>query len=517
MAALCGVKEGWDYFAKYGGAAAGADIGDSYIARVEEAIQALNNDINAFSNNAVAVDKLKGFIAEVWHADTFNLNAVLRDAASRAVRNESNQHASADVTVAEASGKAMLFSMKYYAEGKGARGSAAMQAKNVIEAYYEYRSRSKLENPMSFEQYLENYGYSGDAEELYRSIYYGQGRIIPSDQMDEAISYLTRKMNAELGKEGPNRAAVYENYKETLEKLSDRIKDSQGVESFPLTKEEAEVIAALTKEEGFNAADFGIGMELITREYVMKQAVKAGYTSAVITLVLQIAPEIYRTIDYLIKNGEIDPEELRRSGWKALSATASGFIRGSVSCGLTVACQSGKLGRALMGADSAVIGAITVLAMDTMKFSFDVARGKMAPREMGAALIKEIIVSAAALGGGIALQAVVPVVGYLLGSFLGSIAASAALEAGERVFLSFCADTGFSCFGLVDQDYELPPDVLEYIGIDTATIRRKEISHCDIPRIQIDRVGIERTSGDTIDIMVLRRGVVAVNKIAYII
>lgn len=32
--------------------------------------------------------------------------------------------------------------------------------------------------------------------------------------------------------------------------------------------------------------------------------------------------------------------------------------------------------------------------------------------------------------------------------------------------MSFCIDTGFTMFGLVKQDYTLPEDVLEYIGID---------------------------------------------------
>lgn len=359
-------------------------------------------------------------------------------------------------------------------------------------------------------------GYPNETQELLKSVYYGQGRIIPSDQMDDAIAYLTRKMNEELGKEGPNRAAVYQNYKETLERLSDRIKASDGTESIPLTKDESEAIAALAKEEDFDAANFGISLDLITREYIFKQALKAGYTSAVITFVLQMAPEIFKAIDYLIKNGEIDIAQLKRSGWTAISASATGFIRGSVSSGLTIACQAGKLGKAFMGADSTVIGAITVIVMDAMKYSFNVACGKSTPGQMGYALTKEVIVSAAAIGGGLALQPVIPVVGYLLGSFLGSVAASVTLEVGEKVFLSFCADSGFTCFGLVDQNYELPPDILEYIGLDVIKIKEKDIARCEIPRVSLERVSIGKVEYSTISIKVMKRGVVGVNKIAYV-
>ena len=510
------VKEGWDFYSKYGGAAVGADAGAAYVGRVEDAIQALNDEINAFSTNNQAAEQLKGFIAEAWHSGTFNINAALRDSVAKAVREGDNGHASVDVTLHAADGSKVPFSLKYYGSGKGSKGSAAMQAKNVIEAYHEYLSKPRAGSPMTFEEYIARYGYPNETQELLKSVYYGQGRIIPSDQMDDAIAYLTRKMNEELGKEGPNRAAVYQNYKETLERLSDRIKASDGTESIPLTKDESEAIAALAKEEDFDAANFGISLDLITREYIFKQALKAGYTSAVITFVLQMAPEIFKAIDYLIKNGEIDIAQLKRSGWTAISASATGFIRGSVSSGLTIACQAGKLGKAFMGADSTVIGAITVIVMDAMKYSFNVACGKSTPGQMGYALTKEVIVSAAAIGGGLALQPVIPVVGYLLGSFLGSVAASVTLEVGEKVFLSFCADSGFTCFGLVDQNYELPPDILEYIGLDVIKIKEKDIARCEIPRVSLERVSIGKDEYSTISIKVMKRGVVGVNKIAYV-
>lgn len=118
---------------------------------------------------------------------------------------------------------------------------------------------------------------------------------------------MKEQISKEEAKGRTHRLTLLETYKETLQNLTDRIKDGNGVESRPLTKEEAEAIAALCKLGEFKPEDFGFSLnELITTEYLLKQALQAGFTSAMITLVMQMGPEIYKAIDYLIKNGEIE-------------------------------------------------------------------------------------------------------------------------------------------------------------------------------------------------------------------
>ena len=120
---------------------------------------------------------------------------------------------------------------------------------------------------------------------------------------------------------------VLANYQEILEKLVDRIFDGQGTESVPLTKEEAEAVAELIKEGKFRPEDFGISLnDLVTVEYILNQALKAGYTAAAITLVLQLGPEIIKGIYLLIKNREIDIEQLKKTGKVAISASAEVFF-----------------------------------------------------------------------------------------------------------------------------------------------------------------------------------------------
>lgn len=55
------------------------------------------------------------------------------------------------------------------------------------------------------------------------------------------------------------------------------------------------------------------------------------------------------------------------------------------------------------------------------------------------------------------------VLGFMLGSFVGSVVGSFAYNVGHNVFMSFCVDTGFTMFGLVDQNYELPDEVMEAV------------------------------------------------------
>ena len=81
----------------------------------------------------------------------------------------------------------------------------------------------------------------------------------------------------------------------------------------------------------------------------------------------------------------------------------------------------------------------------------------------------------------------------------------------------FCYyDTGFTCFGLVDQNYELPESVLDELGIGTANISRAEIG-----RSQVSTTGsvgnVERTNYETVQMTMVKRGVIGVNKVGYVV
>ena len=141
---------------------------------------------------------------------------------------------------------------------------------------------------------------------------------------------------------------------------------------------------------------------------------------------------------------------------------------------------------------------------------------------MGAAFGETVVISGgylvgAHIGGiiGQALGFELPVVGYLLGSLVGT-AFCVVYNIGKKKLISFCVDTGFTCFGLVEQNYELPDDVLQDLGVETIPIPRTSIERTTIPRTQTIATSVDTSDYETIDITVLRRGVIGVNKIGYV-
>ena len=365
--------------------------------------------------------------------------------------------------------------------------------------------------------FLEKRGFTDDSV-LHDPIYCGQVRVIPADQLKEACAWLRQK----IATESTIRPEQMERYQDTLRMLSDRLRDSQGTESIPLTEADAKALAVLAKEGDISTEKLkllGVSAdEVIHFEYLAKQAFKSGLTAATISVVLNVAPEIYKAIDHLIKSGELDEKQFQRIGFAALQGGSEGFVRGSVSAAITIACKSGMLGEALKGISPSIVGMATVLAMDTMKNAFKVAAGKMTRSDLAQEMLKELMISSVALAGGTVVQSFIgiPVVGFMIGSFIGSAIGSFAYNCGYSAVMSFCIDTGFTMFGLVKQDYTLPEDVLEYIGIDVFQYEKflpKQFQKENFAPLNFNQRKFE---ADTLGIHILRRGVIGVSEIGYV-
>lgn len=143
---------------------------------------------------------------------------------------------------------------------------------------------------------------------------------------------------------------------------------------------------------------------------------------------------------------------------------------------------------------------------------------------MGAALIDSVAISTSYVIGSSmanvilmgAMGFAMPVIGFLIGSLIGSSLASL-YNIGKNKFLSFCVDSGFTCFGLVDQDYTLPTEVLKELGIDTTPIERVEVARTEIGRVEIGTTQVSRTNFETIQLVILKRGIIGVNKVGYLV
>ena len=341
---MVGFEEGYAFCTRSSGSLFASLEGKRYVQTVDSEIDKLVDDLNSMKGSNTDIAALKGDVAEFWHAGTFNIDAALDGSSDRAY--VERDHGFASVDVSTNFGK--KYGLKYYKSGSE---SAKQQAKSVFERFSEYKASGGVDD---LDTFLAKRGF-GDDTVLNDPIYSGQLRLIPSDQMDEAVSWLERKIAVESSK----RPEQVQRYRETLDLLRTKIEDNKGHQSIPLSKKEAEELARLAKEGGIDPSKLVLTTEeLIRFEHILKQAFKAGLTSATIAMVLRTAPEIIGAIEYLIKNGEVDPEQLKKVGFSALTGSGEGFICGSVSAALTACCQSGLLGEALNSVDPTVIGMV---------------------------------------------------------------------------------------------------------------------------------------------------------------
>lgn len=461
---------------------------NAHINEINSAIDRLADKINNHPHVGNTLETFKGYAAEEWHAETFNIDAIRDGSKSRAWSLQSNADASVDI----ATNINKNYSLKYYNDVGKAENAQAILSKNSSIPKYE-----------------------------------GQERLIAYEQVDKAKEIAHERMN----KNAISRPhAAYAHY-DTENHLVGRIEDNYGHHSKELSIKESREIAQEAKEGKFNPENHGIKKEAL-KEYValkdeiqinyVDQALKAGLTAAAITAITQIVPELYKSVDYLIKNGEIDLKQVAKSSAKVVSASGEAFLRGSIAYGLEVAIEHGIFGESIKTVSPTVVGAMVTIVLGTIKSSILVAAGKITKAEMGMKFVDTVIMSSGYLVGmkigGVICQAIAPQLpglAYAIGSLIGCSVA-VVYNIGKKKLISFCIDTGFTCFGLVEQNYELPESVLHQLGIDTINIGRT-----DVQQIQIDRTNVfddtDEYQYETIDITMLKRGVIGVNKIGYII
>ena len=494
-----GFREGYEFFQKHAGNFAGHTAGVHYLDSVESEIKKLVNNLNEFEYNGARIDTLKGDVAEFWHAGTFNINAAINSSKNRVQVDRSHDFGSADITGINFDAE---FGLKYYKDGTA---SAIQQSKSILNRFNEYKTRGRNDN---LELYLEERGLSAETD-LNSPVYSGQYRVIPSDQLKEATMFLERKIREEAVK----RPEQVHRYEETLKLLRDKVKDNEGNESIALSEQEARELASLSKEGGVNPEGLHLTTEeLIKFTNILRQAYKAGLTAATISMVLRVAPEVLNAIAYLIKNGEIEEGQFKKIGFAAITGAGEGFVRGTVSAAITASCKAGLCGSAMKSIDPSIVGAVTVLVMNSMKNSYQVTTGNMSRAEMVNELIKEMFVTTCALSMGSVSQSLIeiPVLGYMIGSFVGSVAGSVIYSSIYNPVLSFCVDSGFTLFGLVDQNYELPEEVLKEIGIEVFEYKKFEFK-----KFEVQKKKNRKSNYTRFDTAFLRRGVIGVNCIGY--
>lgn len=493
------MQQGWDFMAQMlgadlGGARAFSDFTENLaqnesiqmqnvrIQQINDAIDQLAKNINEHPHINLGVEQFKGFVAEEIHAGSFNIDAIRQGSEHRAWTLQDNGYASVDVKT----NFGKEYSLKYSNTVKAAENRQAALNTDTRAPKYQ-----------------------------------GQERLIAAEQVEDAKALAHRRGLKDI----VNRPDVFEAHLDTEDHLVGKISDGEGVESKELSIKESKQIAKEAKNGGFDPEKHGYSKKPLIDEVrlnYVNQALKAGLTAASITAITQLVPELYKAIDYLIKHGEIDINGLKKSGKKVISTSGEAFLRGSIAYGVEMAIQEGLLGEALKQVNPSIVGVAVTVIFGTIKDSILVAAGKMSSKEMGMHFVDTLVVSSGYLVsmkiGGVIAQALfpeLPGISYAIGSLLGCSVA-VVYNIGKKKLIAFCVDTGVTCFGLVEQNYELPEDVLKEMGIETIPIQRTQVEMTDVPRTQVMGTDVETSEYETIDITVLRRGVIGVNRIGYV-
>ena len=494
-------------FTDIAGVTYGVNRADAYVSRVDSACKNLENNINNFKGFETSIKQLKGDVLEFHQSGTFNINSAINDSSYLTNVDRSHEYASADIITnwGEEYGLKALFD---------GQASAKAQSISHFQRFMEYKSVSGRIN-LSFEEFITEKGLK--PEEILASdpIYSGQMRLIPLDQAEEAIAYLKQQ----IAKKMLTNPDEVKRYQETLERITTKIVAPDGTESNPIATKELLEIAEKAKKGAYSAAADGYSTEqLIDIQHILDQGVKAGLTAATITLVLKTAPEIFKCIDKCISKGNISEEDLKAVGFAVLGGSTEGFIRGFVSSTITASCEAGLWGEALKSVSPEVIGAMTVIVMNTIKDSFLMAKGTITEKEFAYNLQRNLFVTACGIGGVALLQTHLPLFpfAYLIGNFVGSLVGSFVFVTYEKAVLSYCVSSGCTFFGLVEQDYKLPDEVLNELGVNLFEYEEYVPYETSFDECQPDFFEPIAYEPTTIDIRILRRGVISVRQVGYV-
>lgn len=431
-------KAGWDNAIGFVGTAYAAALSSEYVTNIGMAINDLKVSINSAAGSARGIAQEAGFAAEKWAAGTFNIDAAAKESSYKANVVGSNGLGSVDVSTNYGESA----SLKYYQSGST---SASAQATALIDAYRKYARNTK--NPMSLEKYMDSHGYDHQKQsDLMASVYNGQTRIIPTNQMVEAQEYLAGRSNKLSAIDGDVASARSQAYRETLSKLRDRLQAPDGTQSKPATYEEMQAVAELSKSGEFKPEDFGITVsQVITPKYVLKQAVGTGVDAGLLKTVFTIGPDLVSILIEAIKSGVLDENALAETGIEGAIAMSSGFVEGSVSRVVVTLCQAGTFGETLKEASPNVIGALVFLAIEAMVSGYSLAQGDITAEEYGCLMADKTLIIALAIPSSTLLLSILPgtKLCMLAGCFAGGIVASTGYTLGKEAVLEFVDAGGF--------------------------------------------------------------------------
>lgn len=494
-------------------------LSGEYLSSIDESIQDLARSVNSFQGSKNP--QLQGFVQEALQPGTFNVDAAAKQTGESAWRLGSTLLGSADIVTSWNED----FGLKYY---KSSYGSAHAQTTSLEQAYLSYRRAFTKKHPdiapPSAQEFLVRNGFDPNTD-MSLSLYSisNQTLLCPTEQIPAILEHATKKIE-ELTALGDKSGAL-ERFIYLKNKLTDHIRSPKGAESMRFTYEESLEIAALAREGKFDPKEYGITIaSKADLALLWRNVALSGLNAAWLSALLNSAPKIVDAIRFAIEEGYLSAEDIRNVGVSGADGAKEGFIRGIVAAAITTLAMEGKLGKtlksiALSSEYSSVISVIVVICVQTIKDVMRYSNEEITKEELAYCIDKNLFITAWSVGAGIAGQAIlpfVPVVSYMLGSFIGSILGGIVYKAKDEFFMGLAVSHGYSFWGLVDQDYHMPKELAERLGyeyyeyesFDYAAFPYEQFPYEEFKYAEFDYAKLEFSYPE--------RGVIGIRKVGYL-
>ncbi|MFL1453211.1 hypothetical protein ACJO5Y_02060 [Marinobacter sp. GN3S48] len=433
---------------------------------IDAAFEAIRDEADRVQN--VDIKFSKGNIAEAYHAGTFNASAAAKGRADVSAEMMINNKPGQDIRYGQLDADERVAELKYYSTGE--------------------KTAKALDNP----------GYSSS------------DKVVPTDQLDEVRRVASRESLRNI----ETRPETSENYAHTAEYASDRL-EYEDVTSKPLSNKEAIDLAKdLKSEDTVTPEDHGLDIsEFVEWSDIAREAGLAALHAAAFSAALTAAPYLAKALVNGIKKGEIDVDTLSEGAAAVTKATPQAALRASVAAAIVSASQAGYCGEAMKEMSPHAVGMATAMVINSIGYSIKYAKGEMPGNEVALNCIKDSIALASGMLGASLGSSIIPipVMGALIGNIVGSTIGAMAFQGVHSVTLGICVESGWTMFGLVDQDYQVPEDVLQRCGFDLIKVERINIQRFEPSRIHVQNIDVQRTG-----VVFLRRGVIGMSAVGYV-
>ncbi|MGB9372778.1 MAG: hypothetical protein WCA82_01315 [Jiangellales bacterium] len=439
-----------------------------YVGQVQSALDAMLEAIEGGTANAKGPLFAKGDAAEFWHAGSYNVDAARLsvDSSAFAPRNAS----ATDIAYGEGMHEAQL---KFY-------GSPDATLRALLPPEYE-----------------------------------AMVKVAPSDQA-QAIREILVERAARIQEYAPQAA-------EDLLKVADTVRDriqADGASSRPLSELESRQLVDDVRDDGrLDPERWGLTAEqTIQLSDLAREALKAGAQAAALSAAMQLGAIVLSAVQQAIRDGQLDRDALADMVKQAPRVVARSALSGTITAALVTATQSGMLGSAATAVPPTVIAGAVVLSLNALQLSMQASQGSISWHEAGHRIAQDGLALTAAMLGGVAGQALIPVplLGAIIGNIVGAMLGQVAINQATGMLMGLAVERGWTYFGIVTQDYSVPEEVLRQAGWDTLDLDLLEADLIEVDAPALDELLLDPLTVDDCPFHIMQRGVIGIGSVGYV-